>query len=68
MTAPTFEHTMNIMHVIDGTIKSGGKVFLHCHAGLGRTGLIIACYLVYSDKMTPRSAIRHVRLKRYFSL
>ncbi|XP_037071249.1 protein tyrosine phosphatase domain-containing protein 1-like [Pollicipes pollicipes] len=32
--------------------------------GLGRTGVIIACYLVYSLRVKANDAIRYVRLKR----
>ncbi|GFG37415.1 hypothetical protein Cfor_05161, partial [Coptotermes formosanus] len=41
-----------------------GKVAVHCHAGLGRTGVLIACYLVYSLRVRANDAIRFVRLKR----
>ena len=40
------------------------KVAIHCHAGLGRTGLLIACYLVYSQRMTADQAIHYIRSKR----
>ena len=40
------------------------KVAIHCHAGLGRTGLLISCYLVYSQRMTADQAIHYIRLKR----
>ncbi|XP_069693915.1 protein tyrosine phosphatase domain-containing protein 1-like [Periplaneta americana] len=43
---------------------SEGKVAVHCHAGLGRTGVLIACYLVYSLRVRANDAIRFVRLKR----
>lgn len=43
---------------------SEGKVAVHCHAGHGRTGVLIACYLVYSNRMTPWEAIHYVRSKR----
>lgn len=33
-------------------------------AGLGRTGVLIACYLVFSLRVTANDAIRYVRLKR----
>ncbi|XP_045137368.1 protein tyrosine phosphatase domain-containing protein 1-like [Portunus trituberculatus] len=41
-----------------------GKVAVHCHAGLGRTGVLIACYLVYALRVRANDAIRYVRLKR----
>jgi len=41
-----------------------GKVAVHCHAGHGRTGVLIACYLVYANRMNPWEAVHYVRTKR----
>ncbi|XP_031336868.1 protein tyrosine phosphatase domain-containing protein 1-like isoform X2 [Photinus pyralis] len=41
-----------------------GRVAIHCHAGLGRTGVLIACYLVYSLRVSANDSIKFVRLKR----
>ncbi|XP_017574189.1 protein tyrosine phosphatase domain-containing protein 1 [Pygocentrus nattereri] len=41
-----------------------GKVAVHCHAGLGRTGVLIACYLIYTLRITASEAIHYVRIKR----
>jgi protein tyrosine phosphatase domain-containing protein 1 len=43
---------------------SEGKVAIHCHAGLGRTGVLAAAYLVYHLRVRANDAIRYVRLKR----
>ncbi|MBN3289080.1 PTPC1 protein, partial [Polypterus senegalus] len=45
-----------------------GKVAVHCHAGLGRTGVLIACYLVYAAHVNASEAIHFVRLKRPSSI
>ncbi|VDI12359.1 protein tyrosine phosphatase domain-containing protein 1 [Mytilus galloprovincialis] len=44
---------------------SDGKVAIHCHAGLGRTGVIIASYLVFTNRIPADDAIQFVRSKRH---
>ncbi|CAL8257910.1 unnamed protein product [Gadus morhua 'NCC'] len=41
-----------------------GKIAVHCHAGLGRTGVLLACFLAYASRMTADQAIIYVRAKR----
>ncbi|XP_062248375.1 protein tyrosine phosphatase domain-containing protein 1 [Platichthys flesus] len=41
-----------------------GKTAVHCHAGLGRTGVLLACFLAFSTRMTANQAISYVRAKR----
>ncbi|KAI4878343.1 hypothetical protein NFI96_033690 [Prochilodus magdalenae] len=41
-----------------------GKMAIHCHAGLGRTGVLLACYLVFTSRMSADQAILFVRAKR----
>jgi protein-tyrosine phosphatase len=38
----SLESLINIVHIISFTIKGDGKVFIHCHGGNDRTGLVIA--------------------------
>jgi hypothetical protein len=45
---------------IDKVIRSGGRVFIHCMGGIGRSGLVSASYLVYRG-MDLFNAVRHVR-------
>ena len=40
------------------------QVAVHCHAGLGRTGVLIASYLVYTWRCRPQDAIHFVRSRR----
>ncbi|XP_066528236.1 protein tyrosine phosphatase domain-containing protein 1 [Hoplias malabaricus] len=41
-----------------------GKMAIHCHAGLGRTGVLLACYFVFTSRMSADQAILFVRAKR----
>lgn len=64
MTAPDTDIVLRSVQVMDYHIRNSGKVLVHCHAGLGRTGLMIACYFVYAQRMAAADAIQLVRISR----
>lgn len=35
-----------VLDSIDHIIRRGGGIYLHCHAGIGRTGTIVGCWLM----------------------
>lgn len=40
------------------------KVLVHCHAGYGRTGICIACYMLYNSNESWELIIEKIRAKR----
>ena len=48
LTNPSFEVILGITQVADFMINQGGKILIHCHAGMGRTALLVGTYLLYS--------------------
>ncbi|KAI8916281.1 hypothetical protein EDD86DRAFT_222199 [Gorgonomyces haynaldii] len=64
METPEMQTILDIVQVMAYSIKKTGKIAVHCHAGLGRTGLSIACYLIFSESIKAESAILLVRSKR----
>lgn len=44
--SPSVSQMKQILDVIDETVKSGKLVYVHCLAGIGRTGTVVGCYLV----------------------
>ena len=44
-TPRSAEQTREILDAIDGHLSDGGKVYLHCWGGIGRTGTIVGCWL-----------------------
>jgi hypothetical protein len=44
--------------------ENGYKVLVHCHAGFGRTGVVIACFLIYVTNKSVDEIIEFIRDKR----
>jgi protein-tyrosine phosphatase len=42
---PSREKMVEILETIEGARTEGKKIYLHCYGGLGRTGLVVGCYL-----------------------
>ncbi|CAN9499224.1 unnamed protein product [Ophioblennius macclurei] len=54
---------IDAVKVLTFAVKEG-RVAVHCHAGLGRTGVLIACYLIFTLRISPSEAVHFVRIKR----
>jgi atypical dual specificity phosphatase len=57
-TAPTAEQIKAAVAGIDEALANDERVAVHCVAGLGRTGTIVACWLIAQGKDAAASIAR----------
>ena len=64
MGTPDFELVLRTVQVMSDHVSKGERFLVHCHAGLGRTGLMLACWVMYEYRTEPRETIVRIRAQR----
>lgn len=59
MAIPTPKQMVKILDQIDNSLTQGKTVYVHCFAGIGRTGMVIGCWLVRHG-LTGRQAVAKI--------
>ena len=64
LTAPDIDKIDKAVDFIHENITDDQAVMVHCAAGMGRAGTILACYLVKYQKYSSEEAIEKIRKER----
>jgi len=61
---PRQEDFLEFTDFVHSKLRLGNRVVVHCHAGMGRTNLMIASYIIYISRMEPEGALEYVMERR----
>ncbi|HEX6638992.1 MAG TPA: dual specificity protein phosphatase family protein, partial [Steroidobacteraceae bacterium] len=46
-----------ILASLDALLRQGRRIYVHCRAGIGRTGTVIGCHLIEHGGLSPDAAL-----------
>ncbi len=62
---PEIATMRTILDAIDEWLAARRAVYVHCHAGIGRTGTVVACWLVRHGRAPAEALAELMRLRRF---
>ncbi|MFZ2958121.1 MAG: dual specificity protein phosphatase family protein [Candidatus Ozemobacteraceae bacterium] len=65
-TPPSIPQILEFLGLVR-KIPKGGKIYVHCQAGIGRTGTMASAYWI-SRGLSPEEAVQRVRKNRPFAV
>ena len=60
-SAPALNQLLEILRWIEARVSEGKRVLIHCMGGLGRSGTVAVAWVMYSEGIPLREALRRVR-------
>jgi atypical dual specificity phosphatase len=63
--APGLEYFREFMDFVSGRLAENRRIAVHCYAGMGRTNLMLACFLMHHMRIDP-ALPRRQKMKNSF--
>lgn len=61
---PEYEQILEGVQFVSEQTEAGGRVYVHCKAGRGRSAMVVMCWLMHNKQMAPEEVYEYLLTKR----